>query len=429
MEEIVPAADVPLPLAVGSPGNSAVVARAAVVPPCAPALPVAVTVLPTPSTPVLVPGIPNPPSGPPEIALEGAPASAAVTPNQPVAAERVNGRALPFSGHARRAKFSRAMDLHLLRAVASSQAHLAGYGAKQDAFDRVAADCKAAACFTHLPIALTGKSVRDRYRKLMADFRKDDKAQRALSGTDDEEVTELTELLADLAEGEDDATAKREAEKEKKRGIEERLVAAGSSMRDMALKRHRKNNMKQASKAGGSHGSSGDSNDDDDVSDPGTSRRTGSAAGLEDDVDLMREHSERETKRAEVERENMEVAKGTLEATREFGERGAKHNEEMAKIERERIQMEKDRLEVESERLRIETERVRGEAASRREELAQASKRADAAAKRDENALRIRQQELALAERKAAAEGALREAEQKERTEMMRAMLNYLAKK
>lgn len=362
---------------------------------------------------VVVP--PSPPAPP-----RAGPAPTAALPPSPLA---------PAGGAAgRRAKFTANMDLHLLRAVASARAHLAGYGGKKDAFDRVAADCKAAACFAPLGVDMTGKSARDRYRKLLAEFRSDDRARAALSGTDDEEVSEMRSLLADVAEGEDDVKAKRASEREKKRGLEDRLLTAGANLRDMSMARTKRR--KSAGDGGGAEAGGGSTEDDEAATPPGAPRRTASTVGtMDDDMEMLREHNERESKRADVERENLGVSKGALEATREFGERAAKHSEEMAAIERERVAMEKSRLRVESDRLRIETERVRGEAASRREELAQACKRADAEAKRAEGSIRIREQELALAQRRADDESRLREADQKERSEVMRAMLDQLARR
>lgn len=155
---------------------------------------------------------------------------------------------------AKRIQYTNAMDLFLVKAVSAARAHVAGYGDKQTRFDQVARDCRNEPCFASAKNEVTRKSVSDRYRKLVSAFKKEDQRCAAKSGADNEEVTALREILADLLEAETDAKQRRDAEKEKKRETSEKLLVAGEAMRAASLKRFKRRKVRSEDDSDGRSG-------------------------------------------------------------------------------------------------------------------------------------------------------------------------------
>lgn len=257
---------------------------------------------------------------------------------------------------AKRIMYSYAMDLHLVRCVSASRAHVAGYGDKKKKFEKVLADCQSEPCFAGARSLLTRKSVQDRYRKLLLGHKKEQRICAGRSGADDEQVTSLDSLLADMVEAEDDLKARRETEKRAAVAATDGLLRAGEALRSAALSRSKRPRL--AASSGDSTSGDAVAVDDGDaaVEVAGSERRSGAdsrARSLSsDDVEVDEVEVIRKAERAQGER--LAVEKERLALKAKISESTRSHQSRMEEMESAKIRNDSERLRIEDARLKAD---------------------------------------------------------------------------
>ena len=224
--------------------------------------------------------------------------------------------------HGKRHRFTPEDDLIILREVAAANAHVAGYGEIQKSF---AVATENANCNPSLSAKVTAKSLQDRYKKLLENFRRADAADRRMSGVGGE-MCEMDELLGMMEEARNDVQEKQSALKlarERQDAEKERL---GKELVSRSLARR---------KSDGVDIEAGESFCNDDEP-PRTKRKLG--------------------KRGEKE---------TIGELASFGESLRQADIARIDIERERLQLERERLETEKEEREKDRELQREERRAR----------------------------------------------------------------
>jgi len=246
-----------------------------------------------------------------------------------------------------RRKFTKDLDLALLKEVQAAGAHRAPHGQTLLLFEQVAQHFNASGLVAW---KTDGKHCQDRFKLLIAKFRKEDKEKAAASGGA-EEYGEYEQLCQDLATEIDDFKNEKEAAKTEAAEKEAKLVAAGEHVRDMAMVRASKRKSPEP--------------DGEEVSTLKKQKTTHSQAA----TDMSRAISAVE--KAEVERLNLLV-------------RQEERDEKRITFEEKRIELEEHRIETEAvaaehrneiEKRRVDLEGKRFEEEKKRSEEAATERR------------------------------------------------------
>ena len=233
----------------------------------------------------------------------------------------------------RRAKFTPAEDLVIVREVAAVKAHVACRGEVRTRFE-TAAECANKSEILTAPV--TWKGLQDRYLKVQALFDKRDVSMRVKSGVE-EDMTEMDELLSAMKEERDDNTRAKEELKLTARNKKEKEDELGALVRERAMRR----------RAGA----------DDDSSDEKTGEE-------EDDNPAPRKIGRRVT-RGDARDARVSAATAIAKSLRDGDLARLKYEEERLAFEREklRLQLEERKEEREDQRRERELERKEREAA------------------------------------------------------------------
>jgi hypothetical protein len=143
-----------------------------------------------------------------------------------------NDDVTPVSRSSRR-KFGEAEDIALLKEVLANEAHMCRRGTMTDKFDEVACALNNSEA---LPWSTNGKHCNDRFKLLLAGFRRTDRARASASGTE-EDFGEKDQLLADILSAVNDNEERGRVEREESAKRDERLVNAGQEVRANAMRR------------------------------------------------------------------------------------------------------------------------------------------------------------------------------------------------
>lgn len=135
-------------------------------------------------------------------------------------------------------KWSESLDLALIMAVnvLGSFKEL-GHGQKGPAFNKVSEQCAQISTFASVKHLLTGKKCADRFDRLLKEHRIAREQNKNRSGTDDEEVSDKTQILDDICDFIDDAKENFQSAAAKKRDEQATLVSAGQMLRQRAMQR------------------------------------------------------------------------------------------------------------------------------------------------------------------------------------------------
>jgi hypothetical protein len=223
-------------------------------------------------------------------------------------------------GRGGRRKFSEADDTALLKEVLANKAHVSLRGTMTDKFEEVAAALNNSAA---LPWHTNGKHCSDRFKLLLANYRRTDRVRARASGTEEdfgEKDQLLTDILSEISDFEEQSRRVREESSRR----DERIAQAGREIRENAMKR----------RVGGRHGC-GRENDDE-----GRDEAAQASPSRESEDTLTR---------AEV-RSGKRCRKSS---SWDLGDVLAADQKRRADQEYARIQLETERLEFERERARI----------------------------------------------------------------------------
>lgn len=293
-------------------------------------------------------------------------------------------------------KWTEALDMSLLLIVNSLGAFKEiGHGQKGPAFAKVSEQCSNSSVFTPIKHLLTAKKCSDRFDRLVKDHRVRREQEKNKTGTDDEPVSEKTQILDDICDYVDDAKEQYQTTADKKRELLDSLVAAGQQIRQNAMvrgprgkKRARDENERHGEKDARAAIVLEDSEGDDDDDDAGgnTPRTSGATPngpasqqtprgrvsarrGNEDDdeLEMLLAADKREDKKLE----NEEVR---LELQRE----GLRTQQDELALRKE--QHELSRMEVEA-RIKLDAERAEEDKKSREEDRAERKAQAQQNAK------------------------------------------------
>jgi hypothetical protein len=177
----------------------------------------------------------------PESAMAGViPSPSSRSPNdQSVASsddDNIDTNSAPIR-RGRRPKFTAKKDLIIAREVSASKAHIASFGTKRERF---AAAAERANANPEMRTNVTSKSIQYKYVKLQALYKRDDAAQRKMSGVGGE-VGELEELLGTMQEARADLETQKTAERSAAREREEAKERIGKELVLKALRRDSQN--------------------------------------------------------------------------------------------------------------------------------------------------------------------------------------------
>lgn len=263
--------------------------------------------------------------------------------------------AKPPNARSRAIRFTPSMDMAILACVNEVGAHIAPYGHSQKLFERATVACRAHPSFTDK--TLTVKSVWDRFKKLLADFKKVDRVNRSASGIT-EEYGAKEELLQDIFDAIGEKEEQERAERGERRAAESRLLEAGENLRSRALNRKRRRE-----KSPGTDMSSG-------MLDSETPDIDGMSRS---DHDLIQRAEQRQERREEldIKRFALEESTSKLEQEKiELLKRRCVADEAKTEIEKERLSQDRVRQEKEDRRLELEEQRMQLEKEEREKLLA-----------------------------------------------------------
>ena len=233
----------------------------------------------------------------------------------------------------RRRKWTKELDYILLQEIAATGAHVPSYGEMKPLYDRVASNLNKLSAFH---FKTDWKHSSDRAKRLMRQFKAEDTGRARVSG-EEEEVDDMSVLLADLIEEADDhavvVSERREAEAARYRKLEE----DGAAIRAAAMGRMRGNE--------GNIGEKGEDREapaEEEEGDAGegsarpSKRRKGNAAGMEslEDAITFRRIEELESKKREVELKRLELEGRKFERECEERDRGRKERQERLELEK-----------------------------------------------------------------------------------------------
>jgi hypothetical protein len=132
-----------------------------------------------------------------------------------------------------RRKFCEADDIALLKEALAHNAHVCRRGKLTEKFEEVAVSLNDSSA---LPWPTNGKHCTDRFKLLVANFRRIDRARSSASGIE-EEYGEKDQLLADIVSAIDDTEERTRLERENVLRRDDRLAKAGQEVRATAMKR------------------------------------------------------------------------------------------------------------------------------------------------------------------------------------------------
>lgn len=279
-------------------------------------------------------------------------------------------------------KWTEALDLSLLVTVNSLGAFKEiGHGQKGPAFAKVAEQCVLGSTFSPVKHLITAKKCADRFDRLVKEHRVAMEQNKTKTGTDDEVVSERTQILDDIIEFVDDAKENYQSAAAKKKDLMDTLVAAGQQMRQNAMVRGPRGKKRvslegdadrEGSQENAARGATVVDNSDDDTSvaagevegnpvattpngnggpvvvTPARGRkRRNPGAGEDDEMDLMLLADEREEKRLKNEQERLALDREGLQTQKEDLEL-RKEQQALTRMETEaRIKLDKERAEEE----------------------------------------------------------------------------------
>jgi hypothetical protein len=132
-----------------------------------------------------------------------------------------------------RRKFGESEDIALLKEVLACGAHTCRRGSQMDKFDELSVSLNSNGA---LPLTTDGKHCLDRYKLLVASFKRTDRARASASGIE-EPFGEKEELLADIASAVDDANEHHRTERSEAAVRDTELLRAGEAIRFQAMNR------------------------------------------------------------------------------------------------------------------------------------------------------------------------------------------------
>lgn len=139
---------------------------------------------------------------------------------------------------AKNIKWTEACDLCLLTTINSLGAFKEiGHGKKGPAFVKVYDQCVLSSIFAPVKHLLNGKKCADRFDRLVKEHRVRREQDKNKTGTDDEVVSERTQILDDIIDFVYDAKENYQSAASKKRDLLDTLVAAGQEIRQNAMTR------------------------------------------------------------------------------------------------------------------------------------------------------------------------------------------------
>lgn len=250
----------------------------------------------------------------------------------------------------KRIRFNSEWDALLLKSVVANNAHIAEHGQSQKKFEETVATFIASAPPSKMNTVIrpSWKTVYDRFKKLVADHRSEDRTNAGASGIDEEE-SETSALLYDIVQAMDDTAEARRAERNEKTDADRRLQEAGEIIREQALTRvarptrtvtEDEESVKKKRKASDSYGS------DDEQS-----------ALIKSHIDAQ---SKADEKRCKIETERLQLERSGFEQQKLFQDR-----EHILKMRR---------MELEERRLALDEKRVALDAEERRSQIEERSK-------------------------------------------------------
>jgi hypothetical protein len=132
-----------------------------------------------------------------------------------------------------RIKFGERENISLLKEVISSDAHVSRRGALMEKFDEVITALNNSGS---MPWRTDSKHCLDRYKILLASFKRADRARASASGAEDE-FNEKDQLLSDIVIATDDADERGRVERMETARRDARLIQAGEEVRSIAMRR------------------------------------------------------------------------------------------------------------------------------------------------------------------------------------------------
>jgi hypothetical protein len=132
-----------------------------------------------------------------------------------------------------RRKFGEKHDIALLKEVIAFGAHVCKRGSQMERFDAISAALNKSGV---LPWSTDAKHCLDRYRLLIASFKREDRARVSASGTE-EEFCERDQLLSDIVTAADDANECGRVERLEMAKRDKDLLKAGEMIRSKAMSR------------------------------------------------------------------------------------------------------------------------------------------------------------------------------------------------
>jgi hypothetical protein len=138
-----------------------------------------------------------------------------------------------------RRKFGDEHDSALLKEVIAFGAHVCKRGSQMEKFDAIAAALNKGGV---LSWSTDAKHCLDRYKLLIASFKRDDRARASASGTE-EEFCERDQLLSDIVTASDDANERGRIERLEMAKRDKDLLKAGEKIRSQAMSRRGSNNV------------------------------------------------------------------------------------------------------------------------------------------------------------------------------------------
>jgi hypothetical protein len=132
-----------------------------------------------------------------------------------------------------RRKFGEREDISLLKEVISSDAHVSRRGALMEKFDEVSTALNNSGS---MPWRTDGKHCLDRYKLLLASFKRAERARASASGAE-EEFNKKDQILSDIVIAADDADERGRVERMETARRDARLIQAGEEVRSIAMRR------------------------------------------------------------------------------------------------------------------------------------------------------------------------------------------------
>jgi hypothetical protein len=163
-------------------------------------------------------------------------------PHPSCMAEVLGNDAAPENRTIPRRKFGEDHDTLLLKEVLACDAHVCRRGSQKEAIEEVSAVLNSSSA---LPWKTDGKHCLDRFKLLVACFRKVDRARASASGTE-ESFGEKDQLLSEIVTAVDDAKERGRVERLETARRDKELLNAGEKIRFQAMNRRARGGVNEA---------------------------------------------------------------------------------------------------------------------------------------------------------------------------------------